>query len=50
MTMILKRKQFIMKWKNAKRGMDISDQWDKRIEIKQFFGGITRNFNLRNNE
>jgi len=34
----LKRKQYLMKWKNAKRGMDFSDQWDRRIDMKRFFG------------
>lgn len=33
----LKRKGFILKWKNAKRGIDIPDNWDKRDEIKRYF-------------
>lgn len=34
----LKRKDFLMKWKYAWRGIDIPDEWDKREYIKKIFG------------
>jgi len=32
----LKRKGFLMKWKDKPRGIDLPDEWDRRIEIRQF--------------
>lgn len=33
----LKRKQLLNKWIYQKRGMDLADSWDKRIEMKEWF-------------
>jgi len=32
----IRRKQYIQHWRNAKRGIDIPDHWDKREEIGLF--------------